>query len=784
MAQPFAVVAADPETPTFNPGPLLAEQPSVGEALASNFSNMADVQRLGARDEAWREALWNRNQDIFQRTGVKLPESETMVDPSLSDGDQSFNPLRMNLMTSPPTDAAYEAMVNELRAKHPDQMAGVPDADALKAQLSTRLTGIAANAAAGAEAHPVAGFLGSLAGGMTDPVGLVGMVATEGGSLAAKPFLQRLLVGGAVQAGIWGGLTAAEAPAKTAEAQRIGGPAYTTDDALKDIAMAALGGAVLHAGAESAHAGLNALMTHFIATGAPDIVRGTAQAADRLVLNEQTVGPVRSGADFDAGLQSLDAGRPPPPIEPRKNLDDLFAPNPETAINPGVELPIGDKGGQAAEPPPAGDVVSQIYDKATYRGRDIYAGQFDPAELSAAPELFQYKSGGDDQGVTNRLQGVGQWDQTASGKVLVWEDADGRRFIADGHQRRGLALRQDAAGFPRPGLDGFLFRAADGWSAREVRTIAALKNIREGQGTALDAAKVFRDNPAALADDSLPVSGEFMSQARGLAQLDPDAFKAVVNGVVPERYAAAIGEMAADRPDLHSGLIKLLKEGDPANLGEARALVQEGLLDEWISREGVQTDMFGDLKPEATTIARAKLKAAVVAALGRDSKIFAQLVRHADAIEAGGNALARDANEANLAMTRTAHELVSRLGLRQGPIGEAMAAAARDVVDGVRPGDAAKGIVQRVKNALKDGSAMDLMRETEIAPKPPTEGELKAAESFSDPAGKGQGEQLAAKGEEAEFEKAALAGDLFDDLKPDTRYADAVTRLAGCAPGV
>jgi hypothetical protein len=54
--------------------------------------------------------------------------------------------------------------------------------------------------------------------------------------------------------------------------------------------------------------------------------------------------------------------------------------------------------------------------------------------------------------------------------------------VADGHQRFGLAKRlNDERGFEHS-LDGFLFREADGWSAPEVRILAALKNIREGSG--------------------------------------------------------------------------------------------------------------------------------------------------------------------------------------------------------------------------------------------------------------------------------------------------------------
>ena len=58
--------------------------------------------------------------------------------------------------------------------------------------------------------------------------------------------------------------------------------------------------------------------------------------------------------------------------------------------------------------------------------------RFDPDELQVDAELFQFKSGGDEFGVTDRLQGITTWDPIKAGQVTVFEFADGRRFIADG----------------------------------------------------------------------------------------------------------------------------------------------------------------------------------------------------------------------------------------------------------------------------------------------------------------------------------------------------------------
>lgn len=424
-----------------------------------------------------------------------------------------------------------------------------------------------------------------------------------------------------------------------------------------------------------------------------------------------------------------------------------------------------------------------VLQAAEYQGRTIYAGRFDPMTVEADAARFQYKAEGDADGVTNRLKGVERWDATASGKAILFEDLDGRMIVADGHQRRGLARRLAERGWEDAQLDGYLFRARDGWTDREVRVVAALKNIREGSGAIMDAAKLFREAPGAMQDRSLPITGDFIHQARQLASLSDEGFRAVVNKVIPERYAAVIGEQAADRPELHGDLVELIRRGEPRSAEGARALVQEGLLDDFIKSEGRQMDLFGGLPRESTVIARGRIREAVMGALRRDEKLNAALVRNAEAIEAGGNILARSDNERRLAVDRAASELVSRLALRSGEMGEAFAEAAAAVTKGeTTPGAAAKGLTARIRAAVAAGEDLDAVRAEVIDPSPPSEQALETAGLFDDPAGEGQRSQIAAKPEDVEFEAEGPPG-LFDDLDEPPRAQQAADVLRRCAPG-
>ncbi|HXJ76037.1 MAG TPA: zeta toxin family protein, partial [Candidatus Dormibacteraeota bacterium] len=126
-------------------------------------------------------------------------------------------------------------------------------------------------------------------------------------------------------------------------------------------------------------------------------------------------------------------------------------------------------------------------------GPDKPAGvfMFDPLALGVDATRFQFKSGGDEYGVTGALRGVQKWDPAKAQAIMVWEQNDGKLFVADGHQRAGLAKRLTAEGKAQGiELPGILYREVDGISAEDMRALAAVTNIANGSGSAFDGAKV------------------------------------------------------------------------------------------------------------------------------------------------------------------------------------------------------------------------------------------------------------------------------------------------------
>lgn len=501
----------------------------------------------------------------------------------------------------------------------------------------------------------------------------------------------------------------------------------------------------------------------FVAQESPaPAVRAAQARMDIDALTRQAIGPTdgRSHeADFDALLD--------------------FEPAPQPATERELEALLGDVERRPAAAPPAA-IASAEAATVPYQDRSIVTATFDPMQVDADPARFQYKDAGED-GLTDRLAGVTQWDRTAAGRAILFEDADGRVIVADGHQRRGLARRLIESGQDTTAtLDGFLFRAADGWTPSDVRVVAALKNIREGSGSILDAAKVFREAPERINDRSLPVTGEFIASARGLARLSDDAFGAVAAGVIPDRYGAVIGELAADRPDLHSSIVDVIRQGDPRSIDEARAFVQEAKLADFVERQGDTLDMFDGLPKESTIIARGRLRAAVLKQLRGDARLFGALVRNADIIEAGGNALARDTNASRVAADLAASSAIDKLALRAGTIGDTFGEAAGAIARGdLTAAQGARNIVADLREAARRGADIDGERAVVLTPSAPTDQARAALKPFDEPGGPGQRAQTEPKPEDAARESASL----WDDLPAVGDEDRALDILAACAPG-
>lgn len=374
-------------------------------------------------------------------------------------------------------------------------------------------------------------------------------------------------------------------------------------------------------------------------------------------------------------------------VKPADQPSARPAPVPETP--PPVEQPAA-PAAEATQTSPAAETPPQLR-------------AFAPGDLRVDAQRFQFKEGADAAGVTERLQGVTQWDALKAGLTVVYEDNQGQHWIADGHQRLGLAKRiEQADPGQAPRLNSWVLREADGVTDADVRAIAASKNIAEGTGTAVDAAKVLRDRPDLMG--ALPPRSELVRQSRGLMNLDPEAFGKVVNDVVPPNYASIVGRLAESDPKMQNALIDLLAKTQPENAVQAESIVRSGL-DAGLHTE-TQATLFGDQELVSSLYAdRARILDRSLKQLRRDRTVFQSIVDNSAIIEDLGNTLARDENARRAATDGHAVQILQTLANRRGALSDTLTGIARSVAAGERDlTGGARDFVAEIRRQAESGA--------------------------------------------------------------------------------
>ncbi len=547
--------------------------------------------------------------------------------------------------------------IRKLQQQFPD--AGLKTMDEILTEAQEEARVVREKAMTSAARARGVGKLGVLAGTMTaimrDPV-----------ILASLPFGSGTIRGGSIVANAWRAFKTEALIAGTAEAliqpkvygwkQQIESP-YSIKEAATNVMIAALGAGALRATGSSvldiAQVRKVAKTKRAAADQGDKTAAAEADVLDQyLHLNERTAG--RTVAEERAHTQAVEQA-----------MEDLQAGQPTQATG---EIP----------------------------GQTLY--QLDPLEIEVDAKTFQFKEGGDAEGVIDTLRGVDRWDPEMANTVMVWERTDGPRFIADGHQRLALAKRAIAGGQPpeEVRLHAILYRESDGYTPEFIRAKAAMRNIGMGVGTEIEAAKVLRELSEAdlLKLPKLPPKGRIVASAKGLANLEDEAFQMVVNGMIDARFAAIIGEMIPDGLD-QKGVIAYLSRHKPDNLDQARLMVTDIRAAGFERRETM--DLFGSQEFSETLFKeRAQVIDAAMKKLRSDKKIFKTLEEQAGTITEAGNILDRATNLERMTADERALALLTSLANRKGPVSDAVNAAARLVRDGEKPAKAIQEVLDEV----------------------------------------------------------------------------------------
>lgn len=240
---------------------------------------------------------------------------------------------------------------------------------------------------------------------------------------------------------------------------------------------------------------------------------------------------------------------------------------------------------------PPGTILRADDPTIAYRPEDARPTQtyyMHTADIERDPAIMQYKGGVDSRGVTDKLAKAERFNPQLSPPLYVWHQPEtGHVLVANGHHRHELAER---TGYPV--LEVKFLEAA---TAKEARGMAALQNIGEGMGTAIDAGRFFRETGKTREDvraAGIPMTGSLAGRGMALTALSDEVFDLVNRGVVQENQGVLIGQTLQD-PANQMAAAKLLATEAGRELTQAQ--VQEVLED--IRRTGTEKvfvdDMFG-----------------------------------------------------------------------------------------------------------------------------------------------------------------------------------------------
>jgi uncharacterized protein YoxC len=441
-------------------------------------------------------------------------------------------------------------------------------------------------------------------------------------------------------------------------------------------------------------------------------------------------------------LKETEASLPPP--AKRNDIAELEHENraatAQTAVDNGQLPAMPDMPESPVSPTTLLDAVDNL---------DGVLFKFDPRDIQVDAKTFQFKAGGDEFGVGERLQGA-VWDDSKSGRISVYEYADGSRFIIDGHQRLGLAKRSLSQNpNQKITLYGDLIKEVDGVSVDQARVRAAMKNIAEGSGTAIDAAKVLRVEPSRLSE--LPPKSDLVRQAQDMMDMPEAAFMAIINRVIPENYGAIVGRVLKDMPELQEAAIAILAKAGPANVFQAEAIVRQ--VRSAGGEEIKQIDLFGETAfVESFYNERSRVLDETYKQLRKDKAAFENLTRNADRLEAEGNQLARDANEKRATTDAQIISLLQAVANRKGALSDALTNAAKSARSTGNYAAASREFLTDVRRAIESGdfdrvSNGDVGRPLDGAPStrpntPEAEPNLEGFDEATGPAAEAQADQL------------------------------------------
>jgi hypothetical protein len=332
-------------------------------------------------------------------------------------------------------------------------------------------------------------------------------------------------------------------------------------------------------------------------------------------------------------------------------------------------------------------------------------------DAAVAPKIFQYKAEG--QTTTGRSGSLAEenvYDPRYAGVISVWQDKLGeigpanQVYIANGHNRYELAVR---SGFPMINV-----QYIDAATAADARIVAALQNIKDDRGTAVDAGKVFRDTGMSIDDlrlQNVNLNGKLASEGVALSRLPQWLFDKTAVGDLPTAKAVALGSVA----DVDDAIISDVAKQAIAGKWSAEKIVQamqEAKFAGATTGGGGTIPGLEEMFKTSNVVDLIDIRTAAYRQLSVEMRALAAAsqAKNTSYLEAAGNAINVEGSQAARKMAAEAVAVFNRVTAYEGPVRTILNELAAQMPTGKGRDKAATNLVQFNLQRLRDAISEEM----------------------------------------------------------------------------
>ena len=291
------------------------------------------------------------------------------------------------------------------------------------------------------------------------------------------------------------------------------------------------------------------------------------------------------------------------------------------------------------------------------------------SELHLDPKRFQYKLCHNSTGSTGSLSGIDSWNIYLAGIILVWEDPDDNKvYVVNGHNRVTLAKKL--------GVQKVLCRFIKVGDHIEARLTGALANIAEGQGTAIDAAKLFRDKHTTISQIrkfGINPKLKMVSDGLSLSNLVDFLFDRVITGTIPIDKGVILGSISAKE---QLEVWELIKDKEISN----KAL--DEIIANILNPETGQMSLLNLYVDSSDELQRLELIALVRVKLQRSKKLLHLVTDNSQFLESIGNSLNHTNNSSTVSLTHYVLQIFDQLKNQSGPVSDILSKGVNAIKSG------------------------------------------------------------------------------------------------------